>query len=110
VRFYETTVLVDPKNGDEEIEKNLQKVQALITSLGGEIVEIERKGVHRLGHKMKKTRDASYTFFRHNSSPDTIVRLKEQLKLNESILRFSTMMTSRHQARIPVQQPEAQTV
>jgi ribosomal protein S6 len=99
---------LDPKIGDEETEKNLQKVQTLITSMGGEIVEIERKGVHRLGHRMKKTREASFTFFRHNSSPDTIVRLKEQLKLNESILRFSTMVANRHQAPIPVQPPAPQ--
>jgi small subunit ribosomal protein S6 len=108
VRFYETTVLWDPKIGEEEIEKNLQKVQTLITAAGGEIVELERKGVQKLSYRMKKTREAYFTFLRHNSKPESVKHLKEQLKLNEAILRFGVVLASPATARVPLEKPAGQ--
>jgi ribosomal protein S6 len=99
VRFYETTVLLDPKIGEEEIEKNLKKIETLITSLGGEMIDVGRKGLQKLGYTIKRNREAYYTFFKHNSPPNTLVRLKEQLKLNEAILRFGVILADREKAR-----------
>ena len=102
MRFYETTVLLSPKIGEEETEKNLKKIETLITSLGGEIIDIQRKGLQKLGYAIKRNREAYFTFFKHNSAPDSLVRLKEHLKLNEAVLRYGIILTDREKARAPM--------
>ena len=60
MKFYETTIVLDPKIGDEEIEKNIQQAEQLITSGEGEVVEIDRKGVRKLAYAIKKQKNASH--------------------------------------------------
>jgi small subunit ribosomal protein S6 len=106
VKFYETTVVLDPKIGDEEIDKNIKQVEELITTRGGEIVEIERKGVRKLAYSIRKQKNAYYVIFRHNSEPDSLKAAQNQFKLNEAILRVLVIKQSDEKARVRPQREE----
>jgi len=106
VKFYETTVVLDPKIGDEEIARNIQKAEQLITAGGGEIVEIEKKGVRKLAYSIRKQKNAYYVIFRHNSAPDSLKAIQNQFKLNEAILRVLVIKQGEEPARVRPPRPE----
>jgi small subunit ribosomal protein S6 len=108
VKFYETTVVLDPKIGDEEIEKNIQQAEKLITGSNGEMVEIERKGVRKLAYSIKKQKNAYYVIFRHNSEPDSLKAIQNQFKLNEAILRVLVIKQADEKARVRPQREQVE--
>ena len=68
MRLYETTFITDAQYSESEIETEIKKVEELITSNGGEIVETQRWGIRRLAYEIKHKRQGFYTHFLYRAS------------------------------------------
>jgi small subunit ribosomal protein S6 len=93
LRLYETTFITDAQFSESEIETEIKKVEELITSNGGEIVETQRWGVRRLAYEIKHKRQGVYTHFLYRASPNMPPLIENAFKLNERVVRFLTVVS-----------------
>ncbi|MEM0487810.1 MAG: 30S ribosomal protein S6 [Candidatus Bathyarchaeia archaeon] len=90
-RYYESMILISP---DEEIgstKSTLDEIQNLISSSGGEVIEIQEWGMRNLAYKIKKKEKAYYYIIRFRAKPDFIREYERWLELKDSILRYLTI-------------------
>jgi small subunit ribosomal protein S6 len=107
-KLYETVVLVDANREDDAIEASVKKFENLITA-SGEIVRIDRWGKRRIAYDIKGRSHADYTVYYYNTTKASLVsELERQLRLDESVLRFLTVVDnpSGLPSLEPVDQPE----
>jgi len=93
LRLYETTFITDAQYSESEIETEIKKVEELITSNGGEIVETQRWGIRRLAYEIKHKRQGFYTHFLYRASTSMPPLIENAFKLNERIVRFLTVVS-----------------
>jgi len=93
LRLYETTFITDAQYSESEIETEIKKVEELITSNGGEIVETQRWGIRRLAYEIKHKRQGFYTHFLYRASPIMPPLIENAFKVNERIIRFLTVVS-----------------
>jgi small subunit ribosomal protein S6 len=93
LRLYETTFITDAQYSESEIEAEIKKVEELITSNGGEIVETQRWGIRRLAYEIKHKRQGYYAHFLYRASTSMPPLLETAFKVNERIVRFLTVVS-----------------
>lgn len=91
-RTYESVVLINAALEDDQIEVTLSKIQESITTHGGEIIEVDKWGRKRLAYPVKKAKSGYYAIFRYNSTPDQIAIIERNLRLDENIYRYLTIV------------------
>jgi len=91
-RVYETVVLVDANREDAAIEATVQKFQDIIAA-GGEVIRADRWGKRRIAYEIAGNSHADYTVFYYHANKNTLVsELERMLRLDESVLRFLTVV------------------
>jgi len=91
-RLYETVVLVDANREDAAIEATVQKFQDIIAA-GGEVIRADRWGKRRIAYEIAGNSHADYTVFYYHANKNTLVsELERMLRLDESVLRFLTVV------------------
>lgn len=93
MRLYETTFITDAQYSESEIETEIKKVEELITSNGGEIIETQRWGIRRLAYEIKHKRQGVYTHFLYRALPNMPPLIENAFKLNERVMRFLTVVS-----------------
>jgi len=93
LRLYETTIITDAQYSESEIETEIKKVEELITSNGGEIVETQRWGIRRLAYEIKHKRQGIYTHFLYRAPTGMPPLIENAFKVNERIVRFLTVLS-----------------
>jgi small subunit ribosomal protein S6 len=93
LRLYETTFITDAQFSESEIETEIKKVEELITSNGGEIIETQRWGIRRLAYEIKHKRQGFYTHFLYRASTSMPPLIENAFKVNERIIRFLTVVS-----------------
>jgi small subunit ribosomal protein S6 len=93
LRLYETTFITDAQYSESEIETEIKKVEELITSNGGDIVETQRWGIRRLAYEIKHKRQGFYTHFLYHALPNMPPLIENAFKVNERIIRFLTVVS-----------------
>ena len=85
---YELAVVVNAKIEDEERAAMLEKVQAMITTAGATITNIDEWGKKQLAYEIQKMREAYYYFIQFEGEATVPAELEERLRIEESVLRF----------------------
>jgi len=93
LRLYETTFITDAQFSESEIETEIKKVEELITSNGGEIIETQRWGIRRLAYEIKHKRQGFYTHFLYRASTGMPPLIENAFKVNERVVRFLTVVS-----------------
>ena len=87
---YETTFIIDPNVGSEDIEGIVEDVQNLISGSGGEIAKVDRWGKKRLAYEVKGNRDGYYVLIDFAAEPEFVQRLARYYGLTEQIIKYMT--------------------
>ena len=93
MRLYETTFITDVQLSEPEIEAEIKKLEEIITSNGGEIVETQRWGVRRFAYEIKHKRQGYYAHFLYKGTPSIPAQIEAAFKVNERIIRFLTVIS-----------------
>ncbi|MGB5106513.1 MAG: 30S ribosomal protein S6 [Candidatus Zixiibacteriota bacterium] len=93
MRLYETTFITDSQLPETEIEAEIKRVEDLIKSNGGEIVETQRWGVRRLAYEIERRRQGYYAHFLYQSEHSVPALLDASFKINEKIMRHLTVVS-----------------
>lgn len=94
MRFYETTLVINPRISDGDREKIVKRIQNAITVASGEVVDTVNQGVQRLSYPLKKQNEANYTVIRHNTAPLAIKEIRQQIKLIEDVYLSMIVLVS----------------
>lgn len=89
--LYETTFIMDPQLLEEGWEKAVAKYSDIIAR-GGVIKRTERWGLRRLAYPIKKRTQGYYVHVVHESAPSVPREMERQFLLDESCLRYLTVV------------------
>ena len=87
VKEYELTVLVHP-DLEADLDKALDKVKALITDNGGEIVKEDNWGKKRLAYSINREDFAVYVYFDVKLPAEAPLKISNVLNITDEVLRY----------------------
>jgi small subunit ribosomal protein S6 len=94
VREYETTFIVQPEISDEGREAMLQKLDALIEKQGAVRLAVDDVGKRKLAYEIQKFQKGHYYTLQYLDRGPAVKELERTLRLEESVLRFLTVMVN----------------
>ena len=92
MRRYETTYIIDGAIEQEKIDELAKRVTELIDKAGGKVIEEKHWGKRRLAYEIKKRQYGYYIVLNHESPTPVLASVEKFFKLNQSILRFLTIL------------------
>ena len=90
-RNYESVVLINAALEDEQIEATISRILEVLTTNGGEIVEVDKWGRKRLAYPIKKAKSGYYLVLRFTAPTQLITTLERNYRLDENIIRYITI-------------------
>ena len=88
MRDYELTLVIRPDVEDAGLTTLLEKIKGLITSAGGQGIQVEPWGRRHLAYPIKKITEAHYFLIRTQLPAQALRELERNLRLTEVVLRF----------------------
>ena len=85
---YELALVLSAKIEDEERAAMVEKVQAMITTAGATITNVDEWGKKQLAYDIQKMSDGFYYFIQFEGETTVPAELEERLRIEETVLRF----------------------
>jgi len=92
---YETLFIVKPTLTEEEINAQIEKVKAILTKEGAELVATDDMGMRKLAYPVQKSTRGYYTVLFFKADGAFISELERNLKINEEVIKFLTVKYSK---------------
>ena len=92
MKTYELTFILNPNLDKELVTAEIEQITTLITSNNGIILEVQHLGLKRMTYEMKGLWQGNYYTIYYQAEPDVLRQLEARMKLNESFLRFITLI------------------
>jgi small subunit ribosomal protein S6 len=85
---YELVFIAAPELDEEGLTAFVQKIVALVQSLGGQLAQIESRGKRQLAYPIRKHREGYYYVAQLQLGKDALKEMERSLKLNEQLVRY----------------------
>jgi small subunit ribosomal protein S6 len=93
VKEYETVFILHPKVDDAGIEKQIASFKQTVSDGQGEMVGVHKWGRRKLAYQIRKANEGFYVLARFRSNPEVLVTLDRKFKIDETVLRYLTVMS-----------------
>ena len=93
LRLYETVFVLDPSLDEHTVEKQIDRVEELITSNKGTVKKTEKWGMKKFAYPIKKRPQGYYTLIYFEGDGNILKELERVYKLNEFCLRYLTVQS-----------------
>jgi small subunit ribosomal protein S6 len=93
---YELLTVFKPNLDAEEVDKVIDKLNALIVDFGGKIEAVDRIGRKKLAYEIGNFRDGFFVNTVLSIPAEKITEFKRQLKLNDNIIRTMFLEVSKN--------------
>ena len=87
MKKYDLFTIIKPNLDNEEADKIVARVEEIVKTLGGDVLECDKMGRKKLAFEVAGFTDGFVVNQVVTMPADKIADLKRQLKLNESIIR-----------------------
>jgi small subunit ribosomal protein S6 len=91
MRNYEIIFIVRPEITDEEVDKLIAQMDAVVTNTGGKIEKAEKLGRRRLAYRVKRQREGLYILFRFQGAGNTVKEFERRLKVTDVVIKYLTV-------------------
>lgn len=98
--LYEGMYVISATLSDDARHKALDRIQAGITSRGGEIKKLHEQGRRRLAYEIDGHREGYYYLMYFTAPPTAISELWQEYHLNEDLIRFVTLRADKVMEKI----------
>ena len=88
MKKYDLFTIIKPNLDNDEADKVVAKVEEIVKTLGGAVLECDKMGRKKLAFEVAGFTDGFMVNQVVNMPADKIVELKRQLKLNDSVIRI----------------------
>ncbi len=96
LKQYETVFIMTPVLSDEQMKEAVKKFQDYLKDKGAEIVYEEHWGLRKLAYPIQKKSTGFYHLIGYKADGQLIRDLEVELKRDERIIRFLTVMLDKH--------------
>lgn len=88
VRRYEMMIILDPNQNDDDLDKQVKKIEDTITSSeGGKIINVDRWGKKRLAYEVAGKQFGYYVVFEFEAEPDLIPEMDRTNRYDSNVVR-----------------------
>ena len=87
MRTYELMLILNPQLEEEAIEATLQKVESIVTTGNGEILNVNKWGKRRLAYEINDNTDGFYVVIDLKAENEVTFELERILKITGEVLR-----------------------
>ncbi|HPG26452.1 MAG: 30S ribosomal protein S6 [Spirochaetaceae bacterium] len=94
MREYETTFIVQPEISDEGSQAILGKLDGILASAGSVRLMCEDHGKRKLAYEIRKFHKGHYYTLQFLDGGKVVPEIERSLRLDESVLRFLTVLVS----------------
>lgn len=91
--IYETIFILVPSLDDQGVQKEIEKVEELITGRQGKILKTEKWGLKKFAYPISKKTQGFFTLIYFEGDGNIPSELERSYKLNESCLRYLTVVS-----------------
>lgn len=91
MKHYETLFVLKPTLTEEEIAKNIEAIQNVISTNGGEIAATDKLGMRNLAYEVQKNKRGYYTIIYYKAPGSAIKEIERNFRINENVIRFMTV-------------------
>ena len=91
MRRYETIYIANPNLDDEALQEVVAKFSDLIKKQKGSIIEIDEWGKRKMAYEVKRFDKGHYVLLDFCGLPEMVTELERNLKLDDRILKYSTV-------------------
>ncbi len=91
MRRYETIYIANPNLDDEALKEIVTKFSDLIKKQKGSIVKIDAWGKRKMAYEVKRFDKGHYVLLDFCGLPEMVMELERNLKLDDRILKYSTV-------------------
>ena len=102
--YYETMYILRPDIAEDEVNKHIEKYNALLESMGGKILDSQMRGKRRLAYHIAKNREGIYVQLSHQGDGQHIAKIEKAMRLSEDVIRY---MTLKQEGPLPTPKPKA---
>ncbi|MBQ8635571.1 30S ribosomal protein S6 [bacterium] len=88
MKKYDLFTIIKPNLDNEEADKVVARVEEIVTTLGGAVLECDKMGRKKLAFEVAGFTDGFIVNQVVNLPADKVADLKRQLKLNDSVIRI----------------------
>ncbi|MDD9827538.1 MAG: 30S ribosomal protein S6, partial [Deltaproteobacteria bacterium] len=107
MREYETTFIVQPEISDEGCVELFARVDGILERAGATRLLHDDQGKRRLAYEIRKFQKGRYVTTYYLSEGEAVGPLERALQIEESVLRFLTVLRSEEVADIEARRAEA---
>ena len=94
MREYETTIIVQPEISDEGTAAIFERLEGILADSGSIRLQNESLGKRKLAYEIRRFHKGHYYIYSFLSDGQVVRPLERALRLNESILRFMTILAN----------------
>lgn len=87
MRDYELMVVYTPELDDDGVAATTERVKSLVTTRGGEVVDVLPWGRRRLAYPIQDFRDGHYAIAKLRLDPEAAEPLDRSLRLTDPVIR-----------------------
>jgi|SRR5687768_3108820 len=87
MREYELMYIVRPTVPEEQLTAATERVDGMVATLGGEVVDKQPWGKRRLAYPIEKHDDGYYVVAQLRMEPNRTSELEEQLRIADEVIR-----------------------
>jgi len=87
VNEYELMYVLHPRLTAEELDAAVERISALVSGPGGQVLSVDRWGRRRLAYPIDRNLEGYYVLSTFRASPEICQPLENQLNLSEDVLR-----------------------
>lgn len=88
MRRYEIMFIVRPDVPEEEVDKLIAQMEGVVSSAGGTLQKVEKRGRRRLAYQVNKQREGLYVLFTVEGTGDTIKEFERRLKVTDTVVKY----------------------
>ena len=96
--------ILRPDIAEDEVNKHIEKYNALLESMGGKILDSQMRGKRRLAYPIAKNREGIYVQLCHQGDGQHIAKIEKAMRLSEDVIRY---MTLKQEGPLPTPKPKA---
>ena len=85
---YELALVLSAKIEDEERAAMVEKVQAMITTAGAAITNVDEWGKKQLAYEIQKMKEGYYYFIHFESDAETPSEIEQRIRIMDNVIRF----------------------
>jgi small subunit ribosomal protein S6 len=88
MRNYEIMFILKPNSTEEENNKLVVQMEAVVASHKGEMQGVEKIGKKKLAYRIQKFDEGFYVLFRLNADGECVKELERRLRVQDLVMRY----------------------